>query len=95
MMLSVLVMITISSAAAAQSTGGSTSGTSAGGSKNSSSTAVKNKSTKKQVLNHRKNYKWKNGQQATPTGNEASPTNGGYVSLKKDTAATVPKKKEK
>lgn len=84
-------MFAISTVTAAQNTGGSS--TSAAGNKKSSNTSQKNKPAKKQVLNHRKNYNWKNGQQATPTGNEASPTNGGYVSLKKDTAATAPKKK--
>ncbi len=40
---------------------------------------------KKEPLNPRKTYHWSNGQRATPSGNAASPTNGGYVSLKKDT----------
>ena len=42
---------------------------------------------KKEPLNPRKTYHWSNGQRATPSGNAASPTNGGYVSLKKDTVA--------
>jgi hypothetical protein len=36
-------------------------------------------------LKEEKNYRWKNGQTATPTGNDATPVNGqGYTAPKKD-----------
>jgi hypothetical protein len=44
------------------------------------------------TLNNRVNYQWKNGQEATPTGNEATSTNGDrYAAMKKDTARPVRK----
>jgi hypothetical protein len=46
----------------------------------------KGKKQKKTALNHRRNYNWKTGQQATPTGQEATGVGGGYSSIKKDTA---------
>ena len=46
-------------------------------------------------LNERRMYKADNGQRATPTGHEATPTSGGYASLKKDTAVVVPKEAAK
>lgn len=48
-----------------------------------------NKKSKKQKgakLNHRRNYNWKSGQQATPTGQEATGIGSGYQAIKKDTA---------
>ena len=48
-----------------------------------------NKKSKKQKnanLNHRRNYNWKSGQQATPTGQEATGVGSGYQSIKKDTS---------
>jgi hypothetical protein len=52
---------------------------------------VRNKKGQKKVvtrtvpLREEKNYRWKNGQTATPTGNEATPVNGqGYTAPKKD-----------
>ncbi len=47
------------------------------------------------ALNERRIYKAKNGQRATPTGHEATPTGGGYAALKKDTAVIVPKQPAK
>lgn len=44
------------------------------------------------VLNDRRIYKADNGQRATPTGHQATPTGGGYAALKKDTAVIIPKK---
>ena len=46
-------------------------------------------------LNERRIYKAKNGQRATPTGHEATPTSGGYASLKKDTTVIIPKETPK
>jgi hypothetical protein len=52
---------------------------------------VRNKKGQKRVvtrtvpLQEEKNYKWKNGQTATPTGNDAAPVNGqGYTAPRKD-----------
>lgn len=41
---------------------------------------------KKARLNHRRNYNWNTGQQATPTGQEATGNGSGYQSVRKDTA---------
>ena len=86
----------VAASASAQSGGGqssrSTSISSTGTYK-----AKKGKKTRKapsETLNNRKIYKWENGQRATPTGHEASPLNGSYQSLKKDTAAVKKKEEE-
>ena len=48
-----------------------------------------------QQLNNRENYQWKNGQEATPTGHDATSSNGdSYVSQKKDSASKSPKRKQ-
>jgi hypothetical protein len=39
------------------------------------------------AADNRKIYHWTDGQRSTPTGKDAAPTNGGYVSLEKDTTA--------
>jgi hypothetical protein len=47
-------------------------------------------------LNNRENYNWSDGQQATPTGKQATPSNGsGYATLKKDTVRQVRKGQKK
>lgn len=44
-------------------------------------------------LNNRKIYHWTNGQKSTPSGQDATSSNGsGYAVLKKDTAKVVKKK---
>jgi len=46
-------------------------------------------------LSNRKIYHWKDGQRATPTGHNATPSNGSqYSALKKDTAIVPKKEKE-
>lgn len=45
-----------------------------------------------QVLNNRKIYHFKDGQRSTPTGNEATPVNGGYAALGKDSTSAKRKK---
>jgi hypothetical protein len=85
-----LLVIGISGVLNAQTSGGSAGSGSSGTMQSSNkgqTSKSKKKATKKQTpLNNRRNYNWKNGQQATPTGNEATGVNGGYSSLKKDTA---------
>lgn len=49
---------------------------------------------KKDTLNQRKIYHFKNGQRSTPTGREATPTNGGYSALGRDTTIKVKPKKQ-
>ena len=50
------------------------------------STKTKSTGTSIDTLNNRRNYKWKDGQTATPTGEEATGTNSErFVSKKKDT----------
>ena len=44
-------------------------------------------------LNNRKIYRWTNGQRSTPTGQDATSSNGsGYAAIKKDTAKVIRKK---
>ncbi len=46
------------------------------------------------TLTNRKIYHWSDGQRATPTGEEATSSNGsGYATLKKDTSKVVGKRK--
>ncbi len=46
-------------------------------------------------LSNRKIYHWKDGQRATPTGHNATPSNGSqYSALKKDTLIVPKKEKE-
>jgi len=59
--------------------------------KSTKSAPVKRVKVTSEALNERRIYKASNGQRATPTGHEATPTSGGYASLKKDTAVVVPK----
>jgi hypothetical protein len=93
--LTVLVMGLLTGIVEAQTSGSqssrSTSVSSPGSSKNKK--PGKAKKAPSETLNNRKDYNWKDGQKATPTGHEAAPTNGSYQSLKKDTA-TVKKKEE-
>lgn len=85
-------------AANAQSSGSNSSKNTTATS-NTGSAKTHNKSRKKisaptDTINNRVNYQWKNGQKATPTGHDATSTNGdGYASMKKDTAK--PRKKQK
>jgi hypothetical protein len=47
-------------------------------------------------LNNRENYNWSDGQKATPTGKQATSSNGsGYATLKKDTSQLARKGKKK
>jgi hypothetical protein len=85
------ILIGISSMAAAQTAGGQSSNSTSV----SSSTATPKKGKKSQKaaattdsLNERKMYEWKDGQRATPTGHEATGTNGGYAAIGNDSTAT-------
>ena len=52
----------------------------------SSKNMIKQKRNLTDSLDNRKNYEWKNGQKATPTGEEATGVNSNnFVSPKKDT----------
>jgi hypothetical protein len=47
------------------------------------------------TLSNRKIYHWSNGQRSTPTGQDATSSNGSsYSALKKDTAKVVGKRKQ-
>ena len=82
LMLIGVILLTATGVIQAKSSGGqsakSTTNTSEGNNKKSKK--------KKTALNHRRNYNWKSGQQATPTGQEATGMGSGYQSGKKDTA---------
>ena len=97
LILSVLLIGVITGAASAQTGSSGQSSRSTSVSSSGTAKAKKGKKLKKspsEVLNNRKNYNWKDGQQATPTGHEAAPTNGGYQSNKKDTATRKQKEEE-
>lgn len=59
-----------------------------------STSGSKNKNSKKSSarLDNRKIYHFKDGQRSTPTGNEATPVNGGYSALGRDTSSARKKK---
>ncbi|SHE99916.1 hypothetical protein SAMN05444008_104129 [Cnuella takakiae] len=66
----------------AQTTGSN----STNGPTHSSEGKTKKNKQKKAGLNHRRNYNWNTGQQATPTGQEATGVGSGYSSIRKDTS---------
>ena len=71
---------------------GSTARSSSATKKNSQ--AKKGKTAKQaSPLNNRKEYEAKNGQQATPTGHEATSVNGGYAAIGRDTTSKQPARK--
>jgi hypothetical protein len=88
-----ICMLVFANIASAQTTG-SNSGRSTANSGTTkttkkSTTIKRTKNTKSGTtvpLNERKEYKGKNGQVATPTGQEATGVNSGYSAIKKDTA---------
>lgn len=60
------------------------------------STATTKRKPGSPQLSEREIYQWINGQRATPTGTEATPSNGdGFASLKKDTTAVKKKGKQR
>lgn len=90
LMFVVLTLGLMAGAASAQTTG-SNSSRSTSMSSTGTYKVKKSKKAKKlpsEVLNNRRIYHWESGQRATPTGEEATPTNGGYQSLKKGANAT-------
>ena len=92
LILTLIVSAGMVSFASAQTAGRSTSTTTPAVSGTGSTTVTKDgKSTRLKYtkLNPRRNYKWSNGQKATPTGEQAISVNGGYASLKKDTARVI------
>ena len=92
--LSAFALVFMAGVAAAQTSGSHSSRSTSV----SSTTAKKTKKETKapsEVLNNRKIYNWESGQRATPTGHEATPTNGGgYASLRKETPANKPKNQQ-
>jgi hypothetical protein len=90
-------MVCITAIASAQTTGGSgNSSTSSSSSTNRNSSQTKKGKSSKQTVqqNNRKEYEGKNGQQATPTGHEATSVNGGYAAIGKDTTSKPPARKK-
>jgi hypothetical protein len=83
-LIATLILTGASLAAGAQTSGSNSSNSPSV----SSSTAQpgNGKLTASDTLNNRKIYKWKDGQRATPTGHEATGTNGGYAALGSDSA---------
>ncbi len=75
--------------ASAQTATGNASTTTGAVSSTSANKKSKKSSKPSERLNNRKNYDFKNGQQSTPTGNEATPSTvgGGYAALGKNNAS--------
>jgi hypothetical protein len=98
--LSIFLVTGITGFAFAQSHGNNSSSRTTGAISNNdtsttNTTKKNNKKAPSATKNNRKNYEWKNGQKATPTGQEATGSNSnGFASLKKDTGTVQPKKKE-
>jgi hypothetical protein len=84
------LLVTIAGLASAQTTGSNSSNAPQGSTESANNQKMKKKGTKKntQNLNQRRNYKWKDGQKATPTGHEATGTGSNYSAIRKDTIAT-------
>ena len=85
-LIATLLVIGVGTVANAQ-----TSGSNSSNSPNvSSSTAQpkkdKGKAAASDTLNDRNMYNWKDGQRTTPTGHEATGTNGGYAALGRDSS---------
>lgn len=93
--LATMVFLGMSAAASAQTATGKASRTT---STASSSTKAKAKKAVKpsDTLNNRRIYHFKNGQRATPTGHEATPSSigGGYAALGRNTKSPAPPKKQ-
>lgn len=88
---STAILLCICSIAEAQTTGSNSSnstGVSSSTKNGKSSKSNTGKKTAGDTLNNRKIYNWKDGQRATPTGHEATGTNGGYAALNNDSATT-------
>ena len=84
-----MILIGVSQGVHAQTSGSNPSNSpsvssSTAQSKNSKGT--KSKAAASDTLNDRNMYNWKDGQRATPTGHEATGTNGGYAALGRDSA---------
>ena len=61
-----------------------------------SNKAARNRKADTVQLSNRDIYEWSSGQKATPTGEQATSSNGsGYATLKKDTGRLVRKGKKK
>jgi hypothetical protein len=78
-------VVCFASFSSAQSSGSTGSGTAGGQSRGAQTKNKKGTKKPSEVLDNRKVYRWKNGQRATPTGQEATSINGGYSAIKKDT----------
>jgi hypothetical protein len=89
-----ILIATIILAGASLAASAQTSGSNSSNSPSVSSSTAQPKDTKgtsgkavaSDSLNDRKIYNWKDGQHATPTGHEATGTNGGYAALGRDSA---------
>jgi hypothetical protein len=93
--LATMILLGISAAASAQTATGNASKT------KGAASSTKKATTKKAVkpsdtLNNRKIYHFKNGQRATPTGHEATPSSigGGYAALGRNDKSPAPPKKQ-
>ena len=99
-LISIVVLFSITTIASAQTTKNNNSSKE----KTVTGSGVKNKKTNNASVNtksdtstltNRQIYHWSDGQRATPTGEEATSSNGsGYAALKKDTAKVTGKGKQ-
>jgi hypothetical protein len=99
-LLSIIVLFGVTTIASAQTT----KNNNASNAKTVTGSGVKNKKINNASVNYktdtitltnREIYHWSDGQRATPTGQEATSSNGsGYAALKKDTAKVIGKGKQ-
>jgi hypothetical protein len=85
-LIAIIIMIGVSQAASAQTSGSNSSNSPSVSSSTAQPKNSKGKAAASDTLNDRKMYNWKDGQRATPTGHEATGTNGGYAALGRDSA---------
>ena len=91
--LSFAVLMGLGSIAAAQTSGSNSSNTTSVSSSRATDSSSNTSNGNGQQAAKRDNrdiYKWKDGQRATPTGHEATGTNGAHATLPKD-SATAPR----
>lgn len=82
-----IILIAAFSFGAALTAGAQTTGSNSSNATTHASEGKTKKNQKKKVsLNHRRNYNWNTGQQATPTGQEATGVGSGFSAIKKDTS---------
>ncbi|HEV7331052.1 MAG TPA: hypothetical protein VGN63_08445 [Flavisolibacter sp.] len=95
--LSTVIMVGLAVSASAQTATGNSSKTTRAASSTTKAKATSKAALKpSDTLNNRRIYHFKNGQRATPTGHEATPSSvgGGYAALGRNDKTPAPPKKQ-